>query len=190
MEIKNLFPTEVGVDYLDDPQLIADLLREGMQPNNSGNLWKSDSPAVVKVKAILTEKVNEYAKRVGFERELESTRGWIRVYKFGGYTSAHHHAYNSFISVCLYLKANGDGRFVMHDPRGAINWLDVEPKNHARPKDEFPTEGFSYPGSNINKVEPQTGMIVIFPGWLTHSVEPNLSNQERIVLASNYNFIK
>lgn len=190
MEIKNLFPTEVGVDYLDDQRLIAEVLRDGMSSNNSGNLWNTDAPSIVKVRRILEEKVNEYAKRVGFEREFETTRGWIRVYKFGGYTSAHHHAFNSFISVCLYLKANGDGRFVMHDPRGAVNWLDVEPKNHARPKDEFPTEGFTYPGSNTNKVEPQTGMIVIFPGFLTHSVEPNMSQQERIVLASNYNFKK
>ena len=37
MEIKKLFPTEVAVDYLNDKQLIADLLREGMQPNSSGN---------------------------------------------------------------------------------------------------------------------------------------------------------
>jgi uncharacterized protein (TIGR02466 family) len=190
MKIENLFPTEIGVDKLDDPQLIADLLKEGLTTNQSSNLWTLNTPAINKAKAILEQKVNEYAKAVGFERELESTRGWIRVYKFGGYTSAHHHAYNSFISACLYLKANGDGRFVMHDPRGSISWLDTEPKNHARPKDEFPTEGHTYPGSNTNKVEPQTGMIIIFPGWLNHSVEPNLSNQERIVLASNYNFRK
>ena len=190
MEVKNLFPTEIGVDYIDDKELIANLLREGMTANSTGNLWKNNSPAINKVKSLIEEKVNEYAQKIGFERRLETTRGWIRVYKFGGYTSAHHHAYNAFISTSLYLKANGDGRFVMHDPRGAVNWLDVEPKNHARPKNEFPTEGFTYPGSNTNKIEPQTGMLIIFPGWLTHSVEPNLSQHERIVLASNYNFVK
>lgn len=188
MEIKKLFPTEVAFDQLDDPQLIKDLLRESMTENPSGDLWTLDTPAINKVKAILESKVNEYATAVGFERHFHSTRAWVRVYKFAGYTSAHHHALNSFISVCLYLKATGDGKFIMHDPRGSVNWLDIEPKNHSRPKNEFPTEGYSYAGSNIQKVSPQTGMIVIFPGYLTHSVEPNLSQQERIVLASNYHY--
>lgn len=190
MKIQNLFPTEIGIDYLDDKQLIADLLRDGMTTNDTSNLWTVDTPAIAKVKSILEQKVNEYAKAVGFEKELESTRGWLRVYKHGSYTSAHHHAYNSFISAVIYLKANGNGRFVMHDPRGSISWLDIEPRNHARPNGEFPTEGHTYPGSNTNKVEPQTGMIMIFPAWLNHSVEPNMSQQERIVLASNYNFRK
>lgn len=189
MQIKPIFPTEIGISQLDDKTLIQQLLViHNKNKNDTGNLWLDTDPAVQQVKQFIEEECNKYATLVGFNRVFKSTRGWIRTSNFSDYTSAHHHASNAFISGCLYLKANGNGKFLMHDPRGSVNWLDIEPKNHSTPKNEYPTEGYTYSGSNVLKISPQTGMLTFFPGWLAHSVEPNLNRESRVCLAFNLDY--
>lgn len=188
MKIHHLFPTEIGIDHLGDTQLISDLIRDGMKTNSLANLWKVESESISKVKLILEQKANEYAKEIGFGGELESVKATLRVSKYGQYTGAHHHSANAFICSCLYLKTTGSGRFVMHDPRGSIMWHDIEAKNRTTPNNAYPTVSHGYPGSTTQYIEPKVGMIVFFPGWMVHSVEPNMNQQDRIALASDYRF--
>ena len=39
--------------------------------------------------------------------------------------------------------------------------------------------------SNILRIKPEEGMLVLFPSWLTHSVDPNMSSDERVVISFN-----
>jgi len=39
----------------------------------------------------------------------------------------------------------------------------------------------------VNSVEPVEGGLVLFPSYLDHSVNPNLSSEERIVISFNLN---
>ena len=42
----------------------------------------------------------------------------------------------------------------------------------------------------VNVVNPVEGGLVLFPSYLDHSVNANLSNEERIVVSFNINLIK
>lgn len=76
------------------------------------------------------------------------------------------------LSGCFYLSMpTGSGAMVFHDPRPATL--------HSRRW-----------GSGANRSErllltPSEGVLLIFPAWLEHSVEPNLSSRPRVSVAMN-----
>ena len=41
----------------------------------------------------------------------------------------------------------------------------------------FPTSG--------NAIYPNSGLMIVFPGWVTHSVPPQVNEKERVVIAGN-----
>ena len=44
-------------------------------------------------------------------------------------------------------------------------------------------QGYDYP---INTIAPKENMLVVFPAWVPHAVEINLSDEERISLSFNF----
>ena len=44
-------------------------------------------------------------------------------------------------------------------------------------------QGYDYP---INTIKPKENMLVVFPAWVPHAVEINLSDEERISLSFNF----
>lgn len=44
-------------------------------------------------------------------------------------------------------------------------------------------------GNNYHYFDPTPNLLVMFPGWLKHDVEPNLSDEERISIAFNFRII-
>ena len=41
---------------------------------------------------------------------------------------------------------------------------------------------------NVVKFQPREGMMIIFPSWLLHYVEPNLCEDDRIAISFNISF--
>ena len=41
--------------------------------------------------------------------------------------------------------------------------------------------------SQVVKIYPQPGKLIVFPSWLQHSVEPNLTNEERVSISFDIN---
>ncbi len=92
----------------------------------------------------------------------------------GGAANARHHHGNSALSAAYYVRAPKDsGDIVFYDPR--------------------PAPIYYHPNSNkvnslnamVNAVTPIEGGLVLFPSYLDHSVNANLSNEERIVISFN-----
>ena len=50
-------------------------------------------------------------------------------------------------------------------------------------KEGYQMQGYDYP---INTIAPKENMLVIFPSWVPHAVEINLSDEERISLSFNF----
>ena len=101
------------------------------------------------------------------------TSMWAIINKGGAANARHHHG-NSAISAAYYVRAPKNcGDIVFYDPR--------------------PAPVFSHPKSNspnslnamVNSVTPVEGALVLFPSYLDHSVNENLSNEERIVISFN-----
>ena len=55
-----------------------------------------------------------------------------------------------------------------------VYYVQADPKNAPL---VFPTSG--------NAIYPNTGLMVVFPGWVTHSVPPEESDKERFIVAGN-----
>ena len=99
---------------------------------------------------------------------------WAVVNGPGSSNRLHSHPYNNMSGV-FYLQVPEDsGALVFHDPRPQSEVL-------APPKK---------PGENIHTSsrvswKPKQNDILFFPSWLTHEVEKNNSQEERIVISFN-----
>ena len=92
----------------------------------------------------------------------------------GGAANLRHQHGNSTISGAYYVRAPKNcGDIVFYDPR--------------------PAPVYSYPNAinpnllnaQINGISPNEGGLVMFPSYLDHSVNENLSKEERIVISFN-----
>ena len=102
---------------------------------------------------------------------------WAIINEKGASNERHHHG-NSALSAAYYVRAPKDcGDIVFYDPR--------------------PAPVFSHPisrkpnilNATVNSITPNEGMLVLFPSYLDHSVKPNLSSNQRIVISFNVNLI-
>ena len=101
------------------------------------------------------------------------------IINIGGAANVRHHHGNSTISAAYYVRAPKNcGEINFYDPR--------------------PAPVFSHPISNksnilnasVNSINPVEGGLVMFPSYLDHSVNTNLSDKERIVISFNLKLIK
>lgn len=123
-------------------------------------------------KYMLAENLENFCNSVGFEpRPVFERKSWITRNKKYGYTHVHNHT-TSDISGCYYHKTNGkDGNIFFTNPALAAT-----------------TSYFlqSLP-TNIT-MEPEEGLLLLFPGYLMHGVQTNETDDDRISLAFSVNF--
>ena len=102
---------------------------------------------------------------------------WAIINERGASNERHHHG-NSALSAAYYVSAPKDcGNIVFYDPR--------------------PAPVFSHPlakkpnilNATVNSITPNEGLLVLFPSYLDHSVNQNLSSDQRIVISFNVNLI-
>jgi uncharacterized protein (TIGR02466 family) len=102
--------------------------------------------------------------------ELQS---WVNLHDRGGFNFLHMHE-ASFLSGSFYLKVPaGSGALCFRDPRPGVIQGVVKgsvPNGHA----------------DVH-LKPSTGLLVLFPCWMEHYVEPHDSDEPRICIAFNAN---
>jgi len=99
----------------------------------------------------------------------EVTESWINIHYKGGQTLEHSHNFITFV-VTAYLQ--------VPDNCGYIEFKDPL-EYHKSIYPIFPEE------SLYKELPVTTNDVLIFPGWLKHRVQPNLSNDERIIFTFN-----
>ena len=141
-----------------------------MKDDNVVDFIKLISPNINQV-------INDMNWDINIQR-AEITSMWAIV-NVGGASNARHHHGNSDISAAYYVRAPKNcGEINFYDPR--------------------PAPVFSHPISNksnilnasVNSINPVEGGLVMFPSYLDHSVNTNLSDKERIVISFNLKLIK
>lgn len=116
---------------------------------------------------ILCQKIEEVIKE-NFGLDAEIKDSWLNVNNPGGFNYEHNHA--GIISGCFYVHVpENSGDIVFHNP--AV-------RSECVPVVERYNERYMY-------VTPESGDLLIFPPWLTHHVEPNMSQQNRITVSFN-----
>ena len=87
--------------------------------------------------------------------------------------AGHIHA-NSLISSAYYVSVNKDsGKIIFDDPRPGAT-IKKGPYTNITKWNE----------GNVT-VEPENGLLVMFPSYLVHHVQPNMSDQERVIISFN-----
>ena len=111
-------------------------------------------------------------------QEVTLSNMWAIINKKGAMNQKHHHS-NSDLSAAYYVTAKeGCGDIIFYDPRPGIVY-----------KHPLSTKPNLLNADN-NGVRPEPGMLILFPSYLEHSVNPNMSDHERIVISFNISLEK
>lgn len=98
-------------------------------------------------------------------------QSWVNLHDRGGFNFLHVHE-GSLLSGSFYLQVPpGSGKFVFRDPRPGVV--------HGYVKGAVPN------GYSDIRLTPEAGLLVLFPCWMEHFVEPHESDQPRITIAFN-----
>ena len=128
----------------------------------------------------ISNNLNSTFNNMGWDlenNEVKITSMWSIINKKEASNSKHIHS-NNYISAAYYVKApNNCGNIMFHDPISARTIRNPKIKNRNKLN------------SNIFSVEPQEGLLVLFPSYLEHSVDMNESNDERIVISFNIDLL-
>lgn len=153
---------------------------QGIIKSNRGG-WHSiadvrDVPEVADIKKVIMDATKIVLDGMGFEGlALGLSAVWFIISPAGGANVRHNHP-RSFLSGVYYVRApEGSSPIRFHDPR--------------------PVRAYSMPNGNFKPTpytadsimyEAKESRLLIFPGWLEHSVEAHEAVGERIALSFNF----
>ena len=105
--------------------------------------------------------------------KIKITGMWSIINKKGSFNIQHNHP-NAYLSSVYYVKVpKNSGNIKFFDPR--------EQKNIRFPK----IINYTDASAVITEITPKEGDLLIFPAYLYHSVEENLSEHDRIIVSFN-----
>ena len=185
----DLFPTRIWQAHLDvlDPYMErwvkAVLAMRAAHPEPAGRTvrqgWNSEDMKVLEQAefAPLREAVRaacaEALREMGQGGRAFYLQSWINLHDRGGFNFLHMHE-ASLLSGSFYLQVPpGSGEFVFRDPRPGVL--------HGYVKGGVPN------GHADVHLRPSDGLLVLFPCWMEHYVEPHDGDEPRITVAFNAN---
>ena len=172
MKLDNLFATPVWTEVFDDHEILnTKLLEEGLISSRGRNYFDIPTPGIQDLKNRVTSRFESIIKESDFAGKnlvLKSRQNIVEP--FMSDTPHYHHG----VLVGVYYVSTPEkcGDMLIHDPRGSIYWENL----NFIPDDPFKTKRTR----TYHRIYPKSGLLVIFPSFLTHSVETNLSNEKRI----------
>lgn len=192
--LHSAFPTPLLVKRYGDGELNRQLLehvaaREADEPSlglsnvggwHSGtNFLEAADPAVRELRERVSACVHKMLvltrhKPLLNDRTLRVT-AWANVARAGSYNSIHNHT-PALYSGVYYVSVGEPAPEGSRD--GLIEFVDPRPGPHGGP---LPTHAFNAPLI----VDPEPGMLLMFPGWLLHYVHPYRGTLPRVSVAFN-----
>lgn len=108
---------------------------------------------------------------------IRLTSLWINVNGKGHYNVQHNHPLSNFSGVFWVKSPEGSGDIKFRSPNTFSCYKEIS----------FYTKAFKeqYNAYTSFNIPPQEGVMLIFPSFLLHSVEENLSDEDRISVAFN-----
>ena len=129
----------------------------------------------------ISKNIGSAVKDMGWDLEtqiVKITSMWSIINNKDAFNEKHHHG-NSALSAAYYVKAEKNaGDIVFFDPRQANVF------HHPASKE------VNSLNAQVQSVTPKAGTLVLFPSYLEHKVNPNLSDDERIVISFNVALIR
>ena len=155
-----------------DPKGVSKSNFKGWHSKNFDMKDKSPNNFIEAIKKNINIALND----MGWDLSTQSVKikgVWAIINEKDAWNQKHHHS-NSDLSAAYYVAAHENcGDIVFYDPRPA--------PVHNHPSSKTPNSL----NATVNSIKPEPGMLVLFPSYLEHSVNPNLSNEKRIVISFN-----
>ena len=186
-----LFPTPVWTFHLENYKIVNEEMytfiketqmkdQKGIKKSNNKGWHSKDfdlqETQPKKFINVISSNIEKVMIDMNWERGNQNVKinNMWAIINTGGSTNSKHQHGNSTISGAYYVRAPKDcGDIVFYDPR--------------------PAPVFYYPkavtsnvlNAQVNGVTPKEGGLILFPSYVDHSVNENLSNEERIVISFN-----
>lgn len=195
MTTKEIFPIHIYVtQYPGDIKELRDALLPKIDPLFS--LTKTNNQASMRGKGIcsyntardlnlgpafapLVEFINSHAelywKTLGYDNSMrpEVYEMWANIYKHESFIEMHNHSpIHMTASFYLAHPING-GNIVFEHPNATV--LKHQP---------YDVNQIRYTAFE-QEISVTTGTLVIFPGYINHKTQPNMSTKDRIIIGSN-----
>jgi uncharacterized protein (TIGR02466 family) len=129
----------------------------------------------------MTRAIESFSSDMNVDLENFAVRcqeSWANINVRGSGNMSHVHPMTHWACVYYVYVPENAGMFLINDPRGGI------PQMYSMPyiNDESPYKN--------DKLEPDTpeGRLLIFPGWMSHEVSPNMSDEKRYTIAANFSY--
>lgn len=173
-----LFPTPIAIFKMPDPNRIKDEIGKIYDLSNNEINWKSGKdlfaiklPIINEIRDFGLNAATQYCRSF-FNHETTTDdffvrRGWINVYN-PFFSQKYHNHRQADLSAVYYIDVEDDtGGLQFIDPRGGLGWMPTDQSK------QF----------NVFNITPENGDLIVFPGWILHSIGMNQSNKPRISLA-------
>jgi uncharacterized protein (TIGR02466 family) len=165
--------------------------KKGVQISNKGG-WQSDNiieerhEEFIKLKKEINQYLQQYHSEVFRGMEFKGNvvhninNMWANINEKHNYNEWHIHG-GSTLSGVFYIKhdnSSENGDILFKHPNSSYYMVMVHwPPNIIEKTNEVSSE--------IINIKPKSNMLLIFPSWLEHKVEPNLKNVSRISVSFN-----
>lgn len=165
-EIEEALPT-IKNTVLESPW--GDSVKTTFEFNQTNDIEKHN---LVKLKSALEWAVESYVNSINYQGpKLELEESWFNFSSKGGFQYDHTHAGNRVSGTYYYATNTEDGAIRFSNPNLHMHF------------NGFPADG-SY-GESVSYT-PKVGRLLLFPSWLTHRVNVNDTNNDRISIAVNF----
>jgi len=181
MTTLNLFSTPIKIvsfsNFEEINRKIGKATFLGFKNNFTDNLPKEEGKELQK---IFIDEAELYLKEVSNKKiDLELVKSWTTSTNKFGFNTPHSHADNTVVGVYYVRTLDKCGDLLLHDPRGSHIFV---------PKYEINTAGHLVGDRSYYRINPKVGDLVLFPAYIVHSVEPNMSDETRVSLAMNFKY--
>jgi hypothetical protein len=167
---QNLFGTPLWSFDLYDNKFCQTISSEVSQYKFNENIFDKPGEGVLYLKQFIRNEVESISEE--YDWQPNYMRGRVNIIEPNGNDTPHFHHLAMMVGVYYVSVEDNQGDILLHDPRGAVRWRDNQVVNDTYKK-----------GRTYHRITPHTGMLLLFPNYLVHSVETNLTNKPRISIA-------
>jgi len=120
---------------------------------------------------VLDENLPVYCNEINYHMPEYKTISWFSLFKPGNYGHKHDHGTADISGVYYYQTSGDDGDIKFYTPAYQTN-----------------SSIFKHYAGRPFGHKPNVGKLILFPGYLLHSIDTNLTDSERISLSFNIYF--
>ena len=166
---------------------IEDIIKGGLRVNAENSFSNNSyifNTKLKKIKEFCEQHIKIYVKEIiNPKQDLDFyiTQSWLNVTKPGESHNVHSHT-NSIISAAFYIQTDVGQTINCYDPNRRIKQTNAVDIEKSRTNNIWCGEGICF--------EVKKNMLMLFPSWLEHGVQPNKQQTKDVISISFNTFVK